>query len=79
MRLLDAPPAAKSMQPIFQFVMMPGQNEEKDKKSRQRAIAELTSTPFMKGNGDRQADGEGRESPMGKPFAEPPAPDIQAV
>jgi hypothetical protein len=38
------------MQAIFQFVMMPSQDEEEDEEARKRAIAELRSPPFMKGN-----------------------------
>ena len=79
MSLLDAPPPTQSMQPIFQFVMMPGQDEEEDEETRERAIAPWGTSPFVKGNRDRQADCKGRQSPAGEPFAEPSSLDIQAV
>ena len=77
--LFDMPPAAESMQPIFQFVMMPGQDEEKDEEAGERAVAEVGSKPFMNGDGRHEADGKSRQSPAGEPFAEPPALRIQPV
>lgn len=79
MRLLDAPPAAKAMQPVFQFVMMPGQDEEENEEADERAITKLRSTPFVNGNRRQEANCKNCESPAGEPFTEPSAPRIQTV
>ncbi len=79
MRLFDVTPAAEPMQPIFQFVMMPGQDEETDKEAGERAVAGLRPAPSMHHDGSQQADRKNRKPPAGKPFAEPPALCIQTV
>ena len=79
MRLLDPLPAAESMQPIFEFVMMPGQDKEEDEEACESAVAKLSPAQFVDDDGSQQSDCKDRETPTGEPFAEPSAPRIQAV
>ncbi len=79
MRLLDALPAAESMQPIFQFVMMPGQDKEADEEACESAVAELRPAQFVDDDRCQQSDSKNCKPPTGEPFAEPSTPCIQAV
>src|SRR5688500_14438681 len=70
-RLLDATPAAEPMQPIFQFVIMPGHDEEEYEEAGERAIAELSSPPFVNDDGCREPNRKNCKPPAGEPFTDP--------